>query len=260
MRVYHLNLRKEEIEEAKIAFLPGAPERVLKLGLALDPNGKIQAEKREFRTFLGHCTNKPFLITSTGIGGPSTSIVVEELAILGVRTFIRVGTCGGIQRHLRVGDIVITTAAVRLEGASTHYAPLSFPAVAHFDLVCLLRDAAKEAKIPYHIGITASTDTFYPGQERTDSFSRFVPRWIQGQTEELTRLNVLNYEMEAATLLTMCSALGLFGACFCSVVDNRFETEHISQEALDMAEERLVRLSRSFLPLFFSRYPEGVPL
>ncbi len=259
MWAYHLNLSEEEVKNARLVLLPGDPARVPKIAKRIDLESQMIAAKREYHTYLGSSEGKHFLVTSTGIGGPSTSIAVDELAQLGLKTFIRVGTTGGIQRNVRVGDVVITTGAVRLEGASSHYAPIEYPAVAHFELVALLREAAKKAGVRYHIGITASSDTFYPGQERKDSFSGYIPRKFQGQTEELTRLNVLNYEMEAATLLTMSGALGLYAACFCGVADNRFETERVSPEALALAEENVLRVAEAFVPLFFLRFPEGMP-
>jgi len=102
---------------------------------------------------------------------PSASIAIDELAQLGVRTFLRVGTTGAIQEDLDVGAVVITTGAVRLDGASTHYAPIEYPAVAHPDVVQAAAAAAAALGVPYRTGVSASCDTFYPGQERYDSYS-----------------------------------------------------------------------------------------
>ncbi len=104
------------------------------------------------------------IVCSTGIGGPSTSIAVEELAQLGVRTFLRIGTTGAIQPHINVGDVLVTTASVRLDGASLHFAPMEFPAVADFACTTALVEAAKSIGATTHIGVTASSDTFYPGR------------------------------------------------------------------------------------------------
>ena len=178
---------------------------------------------------------KKVLVTSTGIGGPSTSIAVDELAQLGVKTFIRVGTTGAIQENINDGDCVITTAAVRLDGASRHYAPIEYPAVASFEIVSALISGAKEAKIMFHAGISASSDTFYPGEERTDSYMEYKLRALRGATSEWRALNVLNYEMEAATLLTMTSAFGLRGGCVTGVV-NRGSTGSITAQSLKAGE------------------------
>src|SRR5512143_678853 len=123
--VYHLDVDAGAIEGATIALVPGDPGRVPHLaGQAPFDGGREIACKREYRTWIAYMRGTPVLVTSTGIGGPSASIAIDELAQLGVRTFIRVGTTGAIQRRVNVGDVVITTGAVRLDGASTHYAPI----------------------------------------------------------------------------------------------------------------------------------------
>ena len=116
---------------------------------------------------LAEIDGKSVVVCSTGIGGPSTSIAVEELAQLGVRTFLRVGTTGAIQPHINVGDVLVTTASVRLDGASLHFAPMEFPAVADFACTTALVAAAEACGATTHIGVTASSDTFYPGRSAT---------------------------------------------------------------------------------------------
>lgn len=242
--VYHLALTASMLDGATVALLPGDPGRVE--GIARDPwftQPRELAHKREYRTWIARVGGAPVLVTSTGIGGPSTSIAVDELAQLGVRTFIRVGTTGAIQPHVDVGDVVLTSGAVRLDGASTHYAPIEYPAVANFEVLSALVVAAREAQVPARVGITCTADTFYPGQERYDSFSGYVPRRFQGITEEWRRLNVLNYEMEAATLLTMASAMGLRAGCVAGVVVNRARSEHVSPEDLHAGERNAVAVA-----------------
>lgn len=241
-RVYHLDLDGESVEGAECALLPGDPARVEKIAAAFDPKAREIACRREFRTFLGALEGRPVLVTSTGIGGPSTSIAVEELARLGVRTFLRVGTTGAIQPDIGIGDIIVTTGAVRLDGASTHYAPMEYPAVAHHEVVSALIGAAEELACRYHVGVTASSATFYPGEERHDSFSGYVLRRFQGATEEWRRLHVLNYEMESATLLTMCSAMGLRGGCVTGVV-NVVGGEAIDASDLGQGEDWAIRVA-----------------
>jgi uridine phosphorylase len=235
--VYHLDLDAGAIEGATIALVPGDPGRVPHLaGLAPFAGGREVASKREYRTWIAYMRGTPVLVTSTGIGGPSASIAIDELAQLGVRTFIRVGTTGAIQPHVNIGDVIITTGAVRLDGASTDYAPLEYPAVADHTVVEALVRAACDTGTPAHVGVTASTDTFYPGQERYDSYTGYVPRRFQGITEEWRRLHVLNYEMEAATLLTLTSAMGLRGGTVAGVVVNRTRTEAITRADLELGE------------------------
>ena len=250
-KVYHLDLEGEALAGATHVLLPGDPARVPRLATAFDHEAVELAWRREFRTYLGRLDGRPVLVTSTGIGGASTSIAVEELARLGVRTFLRVGTTGAIQPDIEIGDAIITTGAVRLDGASDHYAPPAYPAVAHHEVVRALVDAAERLQRPYHVGVTASSATFYPGEERSDSYGGYVLRRFQGSTQEWSRLRVLSYEMEAATLLTMCSTLGLRGGCVTGVV-NRAGGERIGEEdlsrgervAIDLAVEAMRRMVR----------------
>jgi uridine phosphorylase len=242
--VYHLDLDDTRIEGAKVALLPGDPGRVSEIAATAPIERPREiAFKREYRSWLGYVGDVPVLVTSTGIGGPSASIAIDELAQLGVRTFLRVGTTGAIQADVNIGDVVVTTGAVRLDGASTHYAPIEYPAVAHHEVVAALLRAARDLAIPTRPGVTCSCDTFYPGQERYDSFTGYVPRRFQGITEEWRRLQVLNYEMEAATVLTLTSAMGLRGGCAAGVIVNRTRSEAITKADLDLGEGNVVRVA-----------------
>jgi uridine phosphorylase len=235
--VYHLALTRAMLEGATVALLPGDPGRVESIARTAPLAGARElAFKREYRTWLAGAGGAPLVVTSTGVGGPSTSIAIDELAQLGVRTFVRVGTTGAIQPDIEVGEAIVTTGAVRLEGASSHYAPIEYPAVAHHEVVSALLEAARDAGVPARAGISCSCDTFYPGQERVDSYSGYVPRRFQGITEEWRRLHVLNYEMEAATLLTIAASLGLRGGCVAGVVVNRARGEHVDRKSLEIGE------------------------
>ncbi len=176
------------------------------------------------------------IVCSTGIGGPSTSIAVEELAQLGVTTFLRVGTTGAIQPHIEPGDVIVTTGAVRLDGASHHFAPPEFPAVPDFGCTTALVEAGRAAGVELHIGVTASSDTFYPGQERYDTVSGRVTRRFRGSLQEWQELGVLNYEMEASTLFTMSAALGLRAGCVAGVLVNRTRDEIPADDAAERVE------------------------
>ncbi|HET6369981.1 MAG TPA: uridine phosphorylase [Nitrospiria bacterium] len=254
-KVYHLDLDRKMLQGATLALLPGDPFRSPKIAAALSEQtgakGIELSWKREYRSFLCGSRGKRILVTSTGIGGPSTSIAIDELARLGVRTFIRVGTSGAIQPGIEVGDLVITTGAVRLDGASTHYAPIEFPAVAHPQVLFALIEAAglhrKRQGIRYHVGVTASSDTFYPGEERSDGFSRYIIRRLRGITDELKNLHVLNYEMEAATLLTLCAAMGLKGGVITGIVNRRTRKGEmrITPERLRAGEENVIKVALS---------------
>lgn len=240
-RIYHLNLEKRQIKGAKIVLLPGDPFRCKSIAEKLDRNYGQITWKREYCTYLGEINGVKILVTSTGIGGPSTSIAIDELASLGIKTFIRVGTTGAIQKYINVGDIIITTGSVRLDGASTHYAPIEYPAVANYEVLRALQESAKQIKVMYHLGITASSDTFYPGQERYDSYSGYVINKFKGTLREWQKLKVLNYEMESSTVLTICSALGLRSGCVTGVVVNRTKSEHITLRDLELGETNAIR-------------------
>ena len=246
-KAYHLDLQKNWIKNPKIALLPGDPVRVSKIAEKVRQQfgGDIKelAWKREFRTVLCSINKKSVLVTSTGIGGPSTSIVIEELAMLGIGTFIRVGTTGAIQKKIKPGDVIITTGSVRLDGASTHYAPIEYPAVAHHEIVHSLIKAAIKSNVRYYVGITASSDTFYPGQERYDSSSGYVLKRFQGSLKELQQLHVLNYEMESSTVLTLCSSMGLRGGCVSGVIVNRTVQEEVTDKSLRLGEENAIKVA-----------------
>ncbi len=222
--VFHLGLTKAMLNGASLAIVPGDPERVKRIAELMD-NATFLASHREYTSYLADIDGKAVVICSTGIGGPSTSIAVEELAQLGVTTFLRVGTTGAIQAQVNVGDIIVTQAAVRLDGASLHFAPMEFPAVADFACSTALVAACREAGAEPHIGITASSDTFYPGQERYDTVSGRVTRRFKGSMQEWQELGVLNYEMESATLFTMCASQGWRAGCVAGVIVNRTEQE-----------------------------------
>jgi len=241
--IYHINLNQKMIKGAKVAIIPGDPARVIKIAQALNKDSYELAFNREYRTWLTPIDKKNnILITSTGIGGPSATIAIEELAYLGVKVFVRVGTTGSIQKNLKVGDIVITNASVRLDGASTHYAPIEYPAAADFEVTRILVESAEKSKIPFRVGITASSDTFYPGQERYDSFTKYVIKRFQGTMKEWQKLNVLNYEMESSSVLTSCSAMGLRAGCLAGVIVNRASSEKIDHSDVVRAENNTIKI------------------
>jgi uridine phosphorylase len=240
---YHIDLDSKAIRGARVALLPGDPFRSEKIARAiagLYGTSAIELSwKREFHSYLTEVNGSPAVVMSTGIGGPSTSIAIDELAQIGVRDFIRVGTTGAIRPEITVGDAVITQGAVRLDGASRHYAPIEFPAIAHHELIAALVSGAKAAGVKYHVGVTASSDTFYPGEDRSDAFRKYVIREFKGSRKEWFELGVLNYEMESATLLTMTASMGLRGACITGVI-NRAGRGKISAADLAKGERSVV--------------------
>ncbi len=155
---YHIGF--SHAQGAEYAILPGDPGRVETIASYLD-DARFLCENREYRTYIGTLCGKRVLVMSTGMGGPSASIGVEELCMLGVHTFIRVGTCGGMQEHVLPGDVVVASAAIRMEGTTREYVPVEFPAVSDPDMAIALRDAAERAGRRVHLGIVQCKDAFY---------------------------------------------------------------------------------------------------
>jgi uridine phosphorylase len=235
------------LKGTETAILPGDPGRVEKTAKYIDPNAIFLASNREYTSWLAQSNNKSILVCSTGIGGPSLSIAVDELAALGIKNFLRIGTTGAIQPYIEIPSMIITTGAVRLDGASKHYAPIEYPAVADLELSNLLVESTKKNNIPYYTGITASSDTFYPGQERYDTFSKYVIKDFQGSLKEWQQLNVLNFEMESSTLFTMANAYGLKAACISAVIVNRATSEKPDDSILAQSEENLAKVIKTAL-------------
>jgi uridine phosphorylase len=150
---YHIHL--EEGDCAPYVLLPGDPGRVEKIAAVWDESRKV-AQNREYVTYTGVYKGMPITCTSTGIGGASTAIALEELARVGAKVFLRIGTCGTFQDHVRNGDMIIFDSALRLDGVSRTYAPAAYPAVADYDVVAACVQAAKALKIPYHVGMAVS--------------------------------------------------------------------------------------------------------
>lgn len=240
--VFHIGLNKEVLEGAKVAFLPGDPGRVAKIAGYMD-NPKPLASNREYTSYLAYINGQPVVVCSTGIGGPSVSICVEELAQLGVDTFIRIGTTGAIQEHINIGDVVIANGCVRLDGASKHFAPEEYPAVSNYFVTNALVEGAKELGMTFHVGITASSDTFYPGQERYDTFHKDVPLHMQGKMKLWKQLNVQNFEMEGATLFTQCASLGLKAGMVAGVIVNRTKAEIPDEAQAKIVEDNGIKVA-----------------
>ncbi len=253
---YHLALREEDLQGVRLALIPGAPERCTKIAQAFGEWQEL-AFHREFRTVLAYNAVGKILVVSSGIGGSSLSILLEELARMGVQIFLRVGTCGAIQEHIEVGDLIVSEGAVRLDGVSEHYAPLAYPACSDYTLLWLLKKACNEMGCRYHLGITCSSATFYPGQERYDTFTGYVPRALRGSFAEWQKLGVLNYEMEIATLFTVARVFGLKAGALCGVLVNREREEAVPVERVEEVETILARVSAHAATLILKWLEEG---
>jgi uridine phosphorylase len=232
---YHIACGKGDL--AGYLLLPGDPDRVTKIVKFWDSAGEVSTH-REFRSFTGRYKGVPTSVLSTGIGPACMSIAVNEAANVGVHTFIRVGSTAAIQRDIACGDMVISSAAVRLDCTSNCYVMPEYPAVANYEVLLALIEAAEGLGVKnYHVGVTATTADFYAGQSRVAAGGRL------GQNENLLpalqKAGVLNFEMETATLYTLASLFGLRAASVCAVFANRCTDEFRA----DGAEETAIRIA-----------------
>ena len=219
---YHVHVKKGDV--GRYVILPGDPKRCEKIAKHFD-SPELVADSREYVTYTGYLDGEKVSVTSTGIGGPSASIAMEELYQCGADTFVRVGTCGGIKIDVVGGDIVVATGAIRNEGTSREYAPIEFPAVAHMDVVFALSQAAETLSRKYHVGVVQCKDSFY-GQH--DPASKPVSYELEHKWEAWKRLGTLASEMESAALFVVASYLGVRCGSAFFVVGNQ------EREALGM--------------------------
>lgn len=196
---YHIQLDEEMIEHAIYALLPGDPDRVSVIAGFLERPRPL-AKSREFTSYLGYLDDVPVLVISHGIGGPSTAICVEELAHIGVKNFIRIGTSGGMQMEVHAGDVVIANAAIRQEGTSLEYLPVEYPAVSDYQITTALKNAADRLGFRSHVGVVQCKDSFY-GQHSPESMATkdaLLSKW-----EAWCRCGTLVSEMETAALFSV---------------------------------------------------------
>ena len=222
-RQYHIGLKAEDIGEYVI--LPGDPKRCEKIAAYFE-NPKKVGDRREFVTYTGFLNGEKVSVTSTGIGGPSAAIAMTELAKLGAHTFVRVGTCGGIDLDVKSGDIVIAQAAIRAEGTSKEYAPIEFPAVADFGVTAALKKGAEALGAKDHVGVVQCKDSFY-GQHEADTMP--VSYELTNKWEAWKRLGTLASEMESAALFVVASFLKVrVGSCFLVVANQEREKQGLA--------------------------------
>ena len=228
-RQYHIHCAPGEV--GRYVILPGDPGRCASIAAYFD-DAKLVAQNREYTTYTGTLLGVPVSVCSTGIGGPSASIAMEELHKLGANTFIRTGTCGGIDLDVKSGDIVVATGAIRFEHTSMEYAPIEFPAVADFNITAALMQASKTLGYTTHSGVVQCKDSFY-GQhspEKSPVYYELLNKW-----ESWKRLGVKASEMESAALFVVAAALHVrCGSCFHVVWNQEREKAGLDQ---DMSED-----------------------
>jgi len=198
---YHTQLKPGDV--GKYIILPGDPKRCEKIASHFD-DAKLVADSREFVTYTGYIDGIKVSVTSTGIGGPSASIALEELVRCGADTFIRVGTCGGMQDNVMGGDLVIANGAIRMEGTSKEYAPIEYPAVPDINIVNALMAAAKDSSNDYHVGVVQCKDSFY-GQHQPEIMP--VSYELERKWDAWVQMGCLASEMESAALFIVASYL-----------------------------------------------------
>lgn len=257
---YHIGFGKKDLgsEPPLIALLSGDPERARLIARATPgvTFEKKLSENRGLHSYVARLPNgRRFISATSGMGAPSLSIVVNELVQAGARVLIRVGTSGSIQSDVQMGSVVITRAALCRQGAADDIAPEEYPASANPFLTLALVDAARELKVDWHIGITASVDTFFEGQERSESSAnKALLRHLVGMTEEYRALNILNFEMEAGTLFKMASVYGFAAACVCAIIADRTQSEDPDLQAKERATRDCIRVALRAAETFDDEY------
>lgn len=230
----HINCDQGQV--GAFVLLPGDPGRVPLIAELLEDAHEV-AFRREFRTFTGRLGEAAVSVTSTGIGGPSAAIAVEELVQLGAHTFIRVGTAGALQPDVHVGEVVVATGAVRDEGTTRAYVPIEFPAVSNTDVVSALIMSAKRAEVPFRVGVVHSKDSFY-GQHEPDRMPT-APS-LRDRYSAWERAGALCSEMETAAVLVVASTLGVRAASVIAIAGNQVAGEHLDQPGVSERRDRAV--------------------
>ena len=231
---YHIGLNKGDV--GKYVILPGDPKRCKKIAQYFD-DPKLVADNREYVTYTGYLNGEKVSVTSTGIGGPSAAIAMEELVNVGAEVFIRVGTCGGMQLDVKGGDLVIATGAIRMEGTSKEYAPIEFPAVANLDVVNALVKASENLDYTHHTGVVQCKDSFY-GQHSPEI--KPVSYELMNKWEAWKRLGCLASEMESAALFIVASYLGVkVGSVFLTVANQEREKQNLENPVVHDTEKAI---------------------
>ena len=225
------HIRCAEGDVGRYCILPGDPGRCKSIAAHFD-DAVLVSQNREYTVYTGTLLGEKVSVCSTGIGGPSAAIAMEELHAIGADTFVRVGTCGGIDLNVRSGDVVVATGAIRYEHTSLEYAPIEYPAVADFEVMTALVQAAKNLGKPLQVGVVQCKDSFY-GQhdpKRMPVSYDLLQKWEAGK-----RLGVKASEMESAALFVVANALGCrCGSCFHVIWNQEREAAGLDQ---DMSED-----------------------
>ncbi len=244
---YHIGFGREDLgaDPPSMALVCGDPARTEKVACSTPGLHLVKqlSDNRALSSYLVSLADGKRLVCATsGMGAPSMSIVINELFSAGIRQVIRIGTTGSIQDDVRAGSVIIASAALCRQGAGSDIAPPEYPAAASVFLTAGLVEAARELGVDWHLGITASVDTFYEGQERTaTSANKHLLGHLRGITEEYRRLNILSYEMETGTLFKMAGVYGFAAASVLAVIAERSSSEEIRSDLKGQAEHDAIR-------------------
>lgn len=243
---FHLHIKPGDI--GKYVILPGDPGRCKKIANYFE-NPELIATNREFVTYTGYLEGEKVSVTSTGIGGPSASIAMEELIRAGADTFIRTGTCGGMKIDVIPGDLVIASGAIRMEGTSKEYLPIEFPAVADFQITSELVAAAKKIGFRYHVGVVECKDSFY-GQQFPESMG--VDYELKNKWNAWLKAGTLASEMESAALFTVAALRGVRCGTILYVLQNQErrkigKNEFAKDKDMDSALEVAIQAIKSMI-------------
>ena len=242
---FHIHCVEGDV--GRYVILPGDPGRCEKIAALFD-NAHFVAQNREYTIYTGTLLGEKVSVCSTGIGGPSASIAMEELHNIGADTFIRVGTCGGIDLDVRSGDVVVATGAIRFEHTSREYAPIEYPAVANFDVTCALVQAAKNLGKSLKTGVVQCKDAFY-GQHSPAKMP--VSYELLNKWEAWKKMGCLASEMESAALFIVAGKLRVrAGACFLVMANQEREKLGLDNPVVhdtDMAIQVAVEAIRNLI-------------
>ena len=248
---YHTQVGVGDV--GRYVILPGDPKRCEKIAKYFD-DARLIADSREYVTYTGTLDGVPVSVTSTGIGGPSAAIAIEELSKAGADTFIRVGTCGGMQTQVCGGDIVIANGAIRMEGTSREYAPIEYPAVPDVTVMNALIHAAKKQNLTYHTGVVQCKDSFF-GQHEPEVMP--VSYELQNKWEAWLRMGCLASEMESAALFIAGSFLRVrVGSCFLVIANQERAKQGLPNEQVHDTEQAILTAVEAIRELIAQDAPD----
>jgi len=248
-KLYHIGFSREDIERATVAILTDDNTYTKDLAFSLDSQARLVCINREYHSYIIHIENTPILIISMGFGGPATGIGVEELSMVGLKSFIRLGESGAVREYLQIGDFVIAKGALRQEGTSQHYAPINYPASADFNLVELAEQVMVSCQYRYRIGVVASTDILWPKQTENDLFDKCSIDYQRRLLKSWQDYRILSVDNATATLLTMASVFNLEAISILDVIDKIGRPDY---EACNIKRDDSLRIEKwcKFLPIF----------